>query len=65
MAHEITLQQAAESADQGGVVLLMLSKTIEDMDSGDIEAAVILASRLVARAAAWLLEEQYQQEGVK
>ncbi|MBK0001430.1 hypothetical protein [Erwinia sp. S38] len=65
MAHEITLQQAAESADQACVALHMLSKAVGDMDTGGIETAIVLISRLVGRSAAWLLEEQHQRENAQ
>ncbi|WP_455811851.1 hypothetical protein [Pseudomonas graminis] len=61
MSHEITIQQAADRADQANVTLLMLRKTIDEMDIADIETAVILASDLLDSVAAWLIVEQAQR----
>lgn len=62
MSHEITIQQAAERAEQANVTLLMLCKAIDQMDIGDIETAVIMACSLVGSVSAWLIEEQSKQE---
>lgn len=62
MPHEITIQQASDRADQANVTLLMLRKAIDDMDTCDIETAVVMACDLVGSVAAWLIEEQAQRE---
>ncbi|WP_114192492.1 hypothetical protein [Edaphovirga cremea] len=62
MLHEITIQQAAERANQASVTLLMLSKVIDDMEFCDIETAVVMASNLIDSVSAWLIEEQAQRE---
>lgn len=62
MSHEITIQQAAERADQANVTLLMLRKAIDDMEVCDIETAVVMACGLVDSVSAWLIEEQAQRE---
>lgn len=65
MAHEITLQQAADRADQANVTLFMLRKVINEMDYPDIETAVTMASKLMDSVTAWLLEEQHQRENAQ
>ncbi|MFU2315671.1 hypothetical protein [Rahnella sp. PCH160] len=62
MSHEITIQQAADRADQANVTLLMLRRSIEDMDTSEIETAVNLAQGLIDYVSAWLIEEQSQRE---
>lgn len=62
MLHEITIQQAAERANQASVTLLMLSKVIDDMEFCVIETAVVMANNLIASVSAWLIEEQAQRE---
>lgn len=65
MAHEITLQQVVERADQANVTLLMLRTSIDNMDTTDIETAVAMAGKLVDSVTAWLIEEQHHREGMK
>lgn len=62
MSHEITIQQAAERADQANITLMMLCKAIDGMDVCDIKTAVLMVCRLVNSASAWLIEEQAQWE---
>lgn len=62
MSHEITISQAADRADQANVTLLMLRRSIDDMDTSEIETAVNLAQGLIDYVSAWLIEERSQRE---
>jgi hypothetical protein len=62
MAHEITLQQAAQKAEQAETVLQLLKFYPNSLTESEIEALAFLLSSLVGNASAWLAEEQARQE---
>jgi hypothetical protein len=58
MAHEITLAAAHEKAYQAEVILMMLSRQVEDMAPCEIEVAINMAKDLSSCVTAWLSEEE-------
>lgn len=57
MAHEITLAEANKKAYQAEIILMMLSRQVEDMAPCEIEVAINMAKDLSSCVAAWLGEE--------
>ncbi|EKT4000277.1 TPA: hypothetical protein OW155_002712 [Klebsiella pneumoniae] len=58
MAHEISLEQAAEKAHQAEVICRMMEVYPNKMDCTEIEALSSLLRVLTGDVCAWLIEEQ-------
>lgn len=58
MAHEITLEQAAERAHQAEVICRMLESHPDKMDDSEYHAMASLLAKLTGDVCAWLMEEQ-------
>ncbi len=58
MAHEISLEQAAEKAHQAEIICRMMEVCPNKMDCTEIEALSSLLSTLTGDVCAWLIEEQ-------
>ncbi|KAB8310785.1 hypothetical protein EH227_02640 [Rouxiella chamberiensis] len=62
MARDITLEQAAERASQAEVILMMLECYPHQLEDSELLAIVTLLKRLTGNVAAWLIEEQAEQQ---
>ena len=62
MAHEITLEKAAESAHQAEIICAMLEVYPNKLVDSEIIAIASLLKRLTGNVAAWLIEEQAEQQ---
>lgn len=62
MHREVTLEQAAERAQQAEFICRMMEDHPHRMEDCDITAMAALLSSLVGNVAAWLSEEQAQRE---
>ncbi|HBE9082235.1 hypothetical protein [Serratia fonticola] len=63
MSHEITLEQAADKANQAAVVLSLLKVCPQRLEEGEVEALATLLRSLVGNVYGWLAEEQEQRKG--
>lgn len=63
MSHEITLEQAHESAYQVEIIARLMESYPHSMEDSDIEAMSALISKLSGRVVIWLSEEMAQREG--
>lgn len=61
MAHEITLEKAAEMARQAELVCLLLESHPDEFEHSDVIAIASLLAELTGRVTNWLLEEQAQR----
>ncbi|HDL6532590.1 TPA: hypothetical protein PXJ37_002399 [Yersinia enterocolitica] len=61
MAHEITLEKAAEMARQAELVCLLLESHPHELQSGDVSAIACLLAKLTGHAGGWLREEMAQR----
>lgn len=62
MARDITLDQAAERASQAEVILMMLECYPHQLEGSELLAIVSLLKRITGNVAAWLIEEQAEQQ---
>lgn len=62
MSRDITLEQAAERASQAEVILMMLESYPHQLEDSELLAIVSLLKRLTGNVAAWLIEEQAEQQ---
>lgn len=62
MARDITLEQAAERASQAEVILMMLECYPHQLEDSELSAIISLLKRLTGNVAAWLIEEQAEQQ---
>ena len=62
MSRDITLEQAAERASQAEVILMMLECYPHQLEDSELLAIVSLLKRLTGNVAAWLIEEQAEQQ---
>lgn len=63
MKREITLAQAAERAHQAETTCRLIEHYPEQLVDSEVSAMVTLLKRLTGDVAAWLIEEQAEQEG--
>lgn len=63
MKREITLAQAAERAHQAETICRLIEHYPEQLVDSELSAMAILLRRLTGDVAAWLIEEQAEQEG--
>lgn len=63
MKREITLAQAAERAHQAEVICRLIEQYPERLVDTEVSAMATLLKRLTGDVAAWLIEEQAEQEG--
>ncbi|BFI60079.1 TPA: hypothetical protein ACQQX6_000661 [Yersinia enterocolitica] len=61
MAHEITLEKAAEMARQAELVCLLLESHPHELQDSDVVDIASLVAKLAGRVAGWLIEEQAQR----
>ncbi|EMJ3156362.1 hypothetical protein [Yersinia enterocolitica] len=61
MAHEITLEKAAEMAQQAEVVCRLLEICPVELEDCEVTAIASLLADLTGRVTTWLLEEQSQR----
>ena len=62
MSHEITLEQAAEMAQQSEMIARLIKSHPHQMQDCEIIAIASLMSRLTGSVTAWLIEELAQKE---
>lgn len=62
MNHEITLEQAADSARQAEVIAILMKNTPVSLGDYEQQALAELLCSLIGRANTWLIEEQAQRE---
>lgn len=61
MAHEITLEKAAEMAHQAEVVCLLLGQPLRELEDCEVAAIASLLAKLIGGVTCWLIEEQAQR----
>ncbi|HFQ7289827.1 TPA: hypothetical protein ACJHGT_004360 [Yersinia enterocolitica] len=61
MAHEITLEKAAEMARQAELVCLLLESHPHELQDSDVVDIASLVAKLAGHVTGWLIEEQAQR----
>jgi len=62
MAHEITLEQAAENIHQAEIICALLENYQNEMASSELITIASLLKRLTGNVSVWLIEEQAQRQ---
>ncbi|MCX7132716.1 hypothetical protein [Aeromonas sp.] len=62
MISEITLEQAAERAQQAEIICRLIEDFPHHLEDSEISAIATLLKRLSGDVAVWLIEEQARQE---